>query len=291
MKCAFDDAVKAWLSALTAFEIARRLVDEDDPQIKTLSAKIQAGIRRFELSRDRKLDCVSILCDQAELAAYYFPAGIPDLRAPSVICISREDETAVTLLGRLLPVVIDRGVSILVISHDDVSSHWRGQSEMLLSYCFDYLSDRPDVNARRIAVYGEGLSAILATEFAVSDRRVAAAVCDGGLWNFSRTLASVSWMTRTAGAVDEDTLSSRRSRVVRQLNCPVLVLTGGRGTVSLSEAIKLQTDCSAARVDLEISTPQTTSTSSGEVENFILSDDCIFGWLQQKLQAPHLLAD
>lgn len=283
-KGAFDKATEAWLSALTAFEVARRLVGEDDPQGADISAKIEAGIQRFGVSLKQGVEQVQIACcDQTEFLAHYFPAGRSGLRCPAVICISSEGETGATLLGRLLPVAIDRGISILVVSHDEITSHWYGQSEILLSACLDYLSGQPNIDANRIGIYGEGLSAVLATDFAVSDRRVAAAVCDGGLWNWARISASIGWMARTADALDQDVLSARRSQFVRRLKCPVLVVAGGRGLVSVSEAIELQADCSAAHVDLELAIPRMIRTPMGEIENFVTSDDCIFGWLKQKL--------
>ncbi|MGY4230221.1 hypothetical protein ACVMIH_007582 [Bradyrhizobium sp. USDA 4503] len=279
----FDDATDAWLCALTVFEVAKRLMDEDDPQRGDVSVKVEAAIQRIE-SLAQKVNRVQIACsDQSELLAYYLPAGGRDLCAPAVICISREDETGAALLGRLLPVAIGRSISILIVSHDDVKNRWRGQSEILLSCCLDYLSARPDVDTTRIGVYGEGLSAVLATDFAASDRRVAAAVCDGGLWNWVRTLASIGWMTKPAKALDDEVMPAYRSRLVRQLRCPILVLAGGRGTVSLSEAAKLQVDCTAAHIDLELATPRMGRPSLGEIENFVTIDDCIFEWLENKL--------
>lgn len=279
---AFDEAIQAWLCALTAFEVARRLCDEG-PRSRDISAKVESTIQEFGSALEKKVERVQIACGEPdELLAYYLPAIGSDLCTPAVVCISSEQETGAVLLARLLPVVIDRGMSVLVVSHEDVSQG-RGQSEVLLSCCLDYLSDRPDVDATRIGVYGEGLSAVLATDFAVSDRRAAAAVCDGGLWSWGRTLASVRWMTRTADVVDEDIVSACRSRLLRQLRCPVLVVAGGRGTVSASEAIKLKAEGAAARIDLELVMPHTTRTSLGEIENFVTSDDCIFGWLERKL--------
>lgn len=287
-KGAVDEATEAWLCALTSFEVARRLIDEDDPQSGDVSAKVEAGVRRFGLSLEQKVERIQIACsDQAELPAHYLPAASPGSCAPAVICISREQETGAMLFGRLLPVMIGRGMSVLVVSHDDVLNHSPGQSEALLSRCLDYLSLRPDTDATRIGIYGDGLSAVLATDFAASDRRVAAAVCDGGLWNWARILASVGWLTRAADVADEEMVPARRSRWVRQLRCPVLVVAGGRGIVSVSEAIKLQADCRAARIDLELTIPRMTGTPVGEIENFVSSDDCIFGWLEHKLaRAP-----
>lgn len=281
---AFDEATEAWLCALTAFEVARHLIDKDDPKSGDISAKVDASIHGFGLSRRQKIERVQIAwCDQVEFPAYYVPAGHPDLCAPAVICISCEQETGATLLGRLLPAVIGRGMSVLVISHDDISNRSSAESEMLLSCCLDYLSSRPEVDAGRIGVYGDGLSAALATAVAVSDGRVAAAVCDGGLWNSARGLAAVSWITRAADAVDEDLVSMHRSRLARQLRCPVLVVAGGRGIVSLSEAVKLQADCIAARIDMELAMPRIIRIHTEEIENFVSSDDCAFGWLQHKL--------
>lgn len=279
---ALDKATEAWLRALTAFEVAKRLIDEVDPQGVDISAKIEAGIQRFSGALEQRVEQVQIACfDQTEFLAYYFPVA-GGRGAPAIICISSEGETGATLLGRLLPAVIDRGIALLVVSHGDVSGHRLGQSEVL-SCCLDYLSGRADIDATRIGIYGEGLSAALATDFAVSDDRVVAAVCDGGLWSWARVSASISWMAGTADALNEEALSMRRSQLVRRLNCPVLVVAGGRGLVSVSEAIKLQSDCSAARLDLELAMPLMIRTPMGEIENFVASDDCIFGWLERKL--------
>ncbi|MGY2812064.1 alpha/beta hydrolase family protein [Bradyrhizobium sp. USDA 4506] len=280
---AFDEATKAWLCALTSFEVARRLVDEDDPENGDLSAKIEAGIRAFGSSLARRPQPVQIECwDRAGFPAHYVP-GPTGSRAPAVICISREEEAGVTLLGRLLPVVINRDISVLVVSHADVSNHPHVKSEMSLSCCLDYLSVRHDVDDTRIGVYGEGLSAVLATDFALSDRRITAAVCDGGLWNWARTLASVGWLTTTANVIDEDAASVRRLRLARQLKCPVLLVAGGRGIVNIPEATTLHADCVAARIDLELVVSRMVRSSLGEIENFVASDDHIFGWLEDKL--------
>ncbi|WP_314957294.1 hypothetical protein [Bradyrhizobium cosmicum] len=278
-----NEAAEARLCALTAFEVARRLLHENDPQCGEVTARIEAGIQCLEvvLAKVERVTIESWGC--TELPAYYVPAGNHALPAPAVICISMEDESEATLLARLLPAVTDRGMSLLVLSHRDVSHPARGLSQTLLSSCLDYLSGRPDVDAARIGVYGEGLSAALATDFAASDRRLVAAVCDGGLWNWARMQACVVWMTRAADAREEGSVTAQRTQLIRRLRCPVLVVTGGRGAVSVSEAIKLQTECIEERIDLDLTMPRMIKSSGGSIENFVTSDDCIFGWLNQKL--------
>ncbi|WGD51104.1 hypothetical protein QA641_37110 [Bradyrhizobium sp. CB1650] len=68
-----------------------------------------------------------------------------------------------------------------------------------------------------------------------------------------------------------------------RLKCPVLVVAGGRGIVSGSEAIELQNACAAARMDLQLVISPSTMTDAGEIENFVICDDRIFGWLEQRL--------
>ncbi|MCK1484302.1 hypothetical protein IVB25_16680 [Bradyrhizobium sp. 193] len=274
------DAEKAWLCALTAFEVARRMACADAIESEKATAKIEATVRKFG-SLDQKIECVPVKCDdQSEMLTYYLSAAGAS-KAPAVICISTEEEAATTLLGRLLPVAVARGISVLVVAHEDIDSN--DHSDMALSCCLDYLSGRSDVDAGRIGVYGDGLSAAVATQFAFSDRRVAAAVCDGGLWDFARMLASTQWLTGTADAPDEKVVSARRSRMIEQFKCPVLVVASSRGTASLSEASKLLSHASAAPIDLQLVMPQTITSRFGEIEDFVTFDERIFGWLEHKL--------
>lgn len=281
---ALAKAKEACLSALTAFEIARRLSDVRAPQGGNVSAKVEAALQRFGLVLGHQVERVKIASDnEAEFLAWYLPAGNPNLCTPAVICISSEDESGATLLGRLLPAVINRGISVLVVSHEDVAKRSRGQSEVLLSQWLDYLSVQPDVERSRIGVFGDGQSAALASDFAAYDRRIAAAVCDGGLWTWARTLRSIGWMTSTADIMNKSQVSAHRLRLARQMSCPILVIASGRGVVSVLEAAKLQADCIEARIDLEVAIPQMLRMPEGDVDNFITSDNCIFRWLERKL--------
>lgn len=275
------NAEKSWLCALTAFEVARRMTREDAAECEKATAKIKAAVRKVG-ALDQKIECVPVKCyDQSEIMTYYLSAAGMS-KAPAVICISTEEESATTLLGRLLPVVVKRSISVLVVPRQDISNS-RGQSDMALSCCLDYLSVRSDVDAGRIGVYGDGLSAALASQFALLDRRVAAAVCDGGLWNLARMLASTQWMAGSADVLDEKVVSARRSRMIQQFKCPVLVVATSRGMVSLSEASNLLNHASAAPIDLQLVTPETIASRFEEIEDFVTFDERIFGWLEHKL--------
>lgn len=279
-KQALDIAKEAWLCALTAFEVARRLLS-DSSASPEISARVENDFQKFGPALGHTVQTLRITCDHVQLPACYLPAAGTNLRSPAVICISSDEERRMSLLGRLLPVIIGRKMSILVVSHEDVAGHSRGESELLLARCLDYLSDCADIDRNRIAVYGDGLSAALATDFAANDSRVAAAVCDAGLWNRARTLGCVRWLTRATE--DAEAISTPPARLMPKINCPILVPVSARGIVSVSDAIELHANCMAAGVPLEVILPQ-MYRGGEEPDNFVSLDERIFDWLEKKLK-------
>ncbi|MET4518927.1 hypothetical protein ABIB81_008281 [Bradyrhizobium sp. I1.7.5] len=281
---AFDEATEALLCALTAFEVARRLLEDDRDRLD-VEGKVEAAIQSFGVSLGGAAENLEVGFDHTILSALYLPGGAPKSCCPAVICLSSDEDKRTMLLGRLLPLAIKHGMSVLIVAREELVKYSPGESKILLSLCLDHLSSRTEVDRRRIGVYGDGLSAEIATNFAAFDKRVAAAVCDGGLWSSARTLASIGWITGAACEETEEEVSPRRSRVARRLDCPALVVAGGRGLVSVSEAIKLHADCTAEGIPLDLMLPEIVSAEHGEYfENFVMSDDCIFDWLDRKLK-------
>jgi hypothetical protein len=287
---ALDQASEALLCALTAFELARQLLDESSSTRGEITSKIEACAQRFGQCRRRPAEWVRIGCsDQWGFSALFLPADGPERSAPSVICISEDDEAIEALVGKLLPGLADSGLSMLVVSGADISSHPVFQRDLLLGFCLDYLVGRADVDGDRIAVYGEKFAAVHATSFAASDHRVAAAVCDGGVWRSTRMQGSIDWMAGAERTTDDAGATSYRLQAMRRLKCPILVTAGERGLVGAPEAIRLRADCGAAGIELDVAIPRTVETAKGTIENFITTYDLVFGWLERKLGARRQL--
>jgi hypothetical protein len=287
---ALDQASEALLCALTAFELARQLLDQSSPARGEITSKIEACTQQFGQCRRRPAEWIRIGCsDHWGVSAFFLPADGPERSAPSVICISEDDEAIEALVGKLLPGLADRGVSILVVSGADISSHPVFERDLLLGFCLDYLVGRADVDSERVAVYGEKFAAVHATNFAASNHRIAAAVCDGGVWRSTRMQGSIEWMAGAERTTDDASATSYRLQAMRRLKCPILVTAGERGLVSVPEAIRLQADCMAAGIDLDVVIPRTIETARGAIENFITTYDFVFGWLERKLGARRQL--
>jgi hypothetical protein len=289
-----DDSVliarEAWLCSLTAVEVARRLSCPEDIESTDLADKVDISLTGFEDGAGPAIERVKIDCfDQGPLTGLFLPAcrhRRPS--APAVICVSDEEVTMGSMMSRLLPVSLCRNMSLLLVDACNLSVRRPFKLEHILQCWVDYLEARPDVDPQRIAIYGEGAGASHASRLALADRRIAAAVCDGGLLTSVMRRASLRWMTGAAQAVDDGT-STGSLLPSRRIPCPLLTVVGSRSMVREQEALELQAGYRQAGADCSIVVPNRIPHPQGEVENFIAVDNFVFQWLDSKLGAARQL--
>lgn len=275
-------AREAALCSLTAFEVARCLSCPDDLARTDLADKVGMCLRDFEGGAGQVIERVEIDgFDQDALTGFFLPAFRHGPSVPVVICIGDEDVTLASMMSRLLPASLGRNMSLLLIDAGR-SPVRRFKPEHLLRCWLDYLEARPDVDSQRIAIYGEGTGASHASRLALSDRRIAAAVCDGGLLTSVMRRESVRWTTGV-GEVANDETSTRSLLPPRRMACPLLTVVGSRSMVREEDALELQAGYRQAGADCSIVVPNRIPYPEGEVENFVTVDDFIFEWLDSKL--------
>ncbi|WP_347337491.1 alpha/beta hydrolase family protein [Bradyrhizobium arachidis] len=282
-------AHEAWMCAQTAIQVARSLSCQEDIADADLADKLATGLKSFEDDAGLAIDRVEIDCfGQEVLAGFFVQGGRRGPRAPVVICISDEHITGSSMMGRLPPALLRRNMSLLLIDACN-STHRRSfKPEHVLQCCLDYLEARPDIDQQRIAIYGEGAAAPHASRLALTDGRIAAAVCDGGLLTQFMRRAPFRWMTGLEQS-DQDGNSTGSMLPSRRLSCPLLVVVGSRSMVREHEALELRTFYRQAGADCSIVVPNCIPHPLGEVENFIAVDDFIFEWLDSKLGAGRQL--
>lgn len=282
-------AQEAWLCSLTALEVARNLSCPGDLASAGLADKVGISLRGFEEDAGPAIERVKIDCfDQGSLAGYFLPAFRDGPSAPAVICVSDEEITLGSMMSRLLPASRRQNMSLLLIGAGNSSVRRDFKPEHILQCWLDYLEARPDVDSQRIAVYGEGAAASHASRLALLDRRMAAAVCDGGIATPVMRRASLRWMIGVEQAV-RDGASTVSLPPSRRISCPLLVVVGSRSTVWEEDALELQAFYRQAGAACSTVVPNCIPHPLGEVENFIAVDDFIFEWLDSKLGAGRQL--
>lgn len=282
-------AREAWLCSLTALEVIRCVSCPGDVEAADLADEIAISMRGLADDAGRAIERVTIDgFDEGALTGLFVPALCRTPSAPAVICVGDEDVTLGSMMIRLLPASLRRNMSLLLVDAGRSSARRSLKPEHMLQCWLDYLQARSDVDPQRIAIYGEGAGACAASGLAGSDRRIAAAVCDGGVLAPVMRGASLRWLTGSEPA-DLDGILPVSAAPPRPMPCPLLMVVGSRSMMWEQDALELQSAYRQAGADCSVVIPNRIPHPLGEVENFVAVDDFIFEWLDSKLgAAPRL---
>ncbi|MBI5130885.1 MAG: hypothetical protein HZA66_15700 [Rhodopseudomonas palustris] len=147
----------------------------------------EAGIARYLKSFDPPGAVVAIPWrHDADLDGYYLPCSDAGTQPTPVIVGIGETYGKGALLTALARPARDRRLALLCVdlgSAGDTSvQRCAIRPESCVSAVVDYLVEQPEIDPARIAVIADGSPSSLVARGVAMDGRVAAAVCDGGLW-------------------------------------------------------------------------------------------------------------
>ena len=280
-----------WLRALYAYRAAAVLAAYDNDSDIRLRARMRTCSHELLLHSGLRREQAAISCfDEPPLEAEFVRSRAAAGRVPAIICISEESESKDELLSRVWTDVEGRQLSLLLVELKSILQAQRLRPansgvpvEALLSSCTDYLVARSDVDEKRIGVYGRNLASTYATRLAAGDDRIAASVCDGGLWEYARTVMHLNAAGNSSEAPGQARNSGLRSRFARRITGPFLVVAGDEGICSLSEASALYDECRELSIKMTLKLSQTDRTPLGDFEDCAGITDYVFGWLARKL--------
>ncbi len=146
---------------------------------------------------------------------------------------------------------LKRGLATLSYDGPGQGETWyrmklRDDFERAVSAVIDYLSrERPEVDARRIGIWGRSLGGYLAPRAAASETRIATCLSIGGFYDlesiWDRFPATVRETFQFAWDVPTEADARRRARAVRldgllgNLKCPFLIVHSGQDTICPKE--------------------------------------------------------
>jgi len=223
------------------------------------------------------------------LQGYYLPARATTKPAPAVICIGEPGHRKEEFLSKVARHALERGISLLAVDIWGVETDTpletvvgRHKLEAAIGYFMDYLSDRDDVDETRIAILADGWGSSFVARGIAFDRRFAAAVCDGGIWD----LHERSFLRRRAATLGADMLQGLdTSRIMRSIACPMLITVGERGWLQTDRVSELidQVGTDSRDITLKIFASAETAAAQGHTDNPTLANEFIFDWIASRL--------
>lgn len=283
-------ARRNWLRAIGYYNSSALLLDNADERRWASVTAMQECARRFLQYRSPVGEVVTLpWLSGHTLQGYFLPAPSIHRPAPIVICIGEPGHRKEEFLSKLAPHALERGLSMLAIDLLGVRSDdfledlvKRSDLDSFLSPVVDYLLSRDDVDGRGILVLADGWGSSLVARSVASEPRVAAAVCDGGLWYLHELTFLASRAQHQCASI---CLEEQMGRIVRDISCPVLITLGENGWLEparvrdIVQRLKLH----GLDVTLKFFTATETAAGQGHADNPSLANEHIFDWLVSQL--------
>jgi dienelactone hydrolase len=284
-------AQRNWLRAMNYYSAAAMPLDHADERRWVAVLAMQDCARRFLAARSPAGDVVTIpwADDGHALQGYFLPAAAASGRAPTVICIGEPGHRKEEFLFKLAPHSRERGLSMLALDllgdrRDDYADKLlqRRDLESAIGSVMDYLETRPDVDFDRVAIVADGWGSSFVARAVVQEPRLAAAVCDGGLWDLhERSFFASRFAMNDLSIVPVPSAPLMASST----DCPVLITLGEDGWLKADRARQLvqKSRIGSSDIVLKVFTAAETGAAQAHADNPSLANEYIFDWLESQL--------
>lgn len=290
-------ALSNWLRAANYYRTAQAFLAGSDPRQPAAIAQMIACSRLYLANASPAAEVVEIAwAEDRTLQGYLLPPpGRAGRKVPAVICVGGPDQYKEEHLCRLPRYAHERGLALLLVDlpghgpHGDVAGFGRYDVETAITGWIDGLSERRDIHPGRIAILGEGLGASVATRGAGFDQRIAAAVCDAGIWDLHERAflaARLSGSEGVAAEIGDDLGQLCRGSIAARIDCPMLVAIGERDWLDAGHVRKC-CDALVAQgrdVELKVFSADETAAAHAQLDNPTVVNEFVFDWIADRLK-------
>jgi dienelactone hydrolase len=282
-----------WLRAISYYQTSALDLDSADKRRHGVLRAMRACARRYIEHLTPAGEVVEIpWLDGYALQGYFLPVPAASSKTPVVVCMGEPGHRKEEYLYKSARYARDRGISLLAVdllgSGTGVAFEkivGRPDLETAVGHVMDYLTTRGDVDQRRIAILGDGSGSSFVARGVALDRRFAAAVCDGGIWD----LQERDFLNNRISSRDAHIATGNRyARIAQTLKCPVLVTVGEHGWLEADRVIDLvdRLKINQRDISLKVFRGSETASSQGHFDNPTLANEFIFDWLADRLEKP-----
>jgi dienelactone hydrolase len=298
-------ARQCWLRAADYYRSAEFWLSPDDPRRLATFDRVEEVSRNAGRYFDPPLEVVEVPYEgDSHLDAYFVaspfrPDGEPGPQ-PVLIAFGGLDSFKDELLFMVGNGALARGISCLLVDGPGQGGTLRRQRiptrhdyEVPVGRCIDYLEDRADVDADRIAVSGSSLGGYYAARAAAHESRLAAAVSHGAIWSIPELWGDaeedhglamhIKWVfgVDSMAAAKQVWDPFRLEGHLGNISCPYLIVHGGHDVLGVRGATQVYEHAKENGVDvtLEMLQPEDTGAEHCQHDNPTIGQEHVADWL------------
>jgi dienelactone hydrolase len=297
-------AMNCYLRAADYFRQAEFYLKPDDPRRLATFERMEACSHRFLKYLQPAGEVVDIPYEKdVPLCAYFVKSPYPQAKQPVLICMGGLDSIKDEMWFMQARGALQRGIAVLMIDGPGQGGTLRRHgvpnrvdTEVPIGKCIDWLEQRSDIDASRIAVCGSSLGGYYAARAGCYEHRLAACIAHGAIWSITDLWGDASESHGLAEHIkwvfgsDSMKASMERARAftleghLDHMQCPFLVMHGGHDVLTVSQAQKVY-DYGMAKgkdVTLRLLSEEETGAEHCQHDNPTIGQEILGDWLADR---------
>jgi len=310
-------AMNCWLRASEYYRQAEFWLLPEDPRRLATFTRCEAMTQKWMRHLDPPGEAVEIPYEDGKPMPAYFiksPQYGAGARQPVLISFGGLDSFKDELWFMTGHGAVQRGIAVLMVDGPGQGGTLRRHKipsrydyEMPVGKCIDWLEQRTDVDASRIAVSGSSMGGYYAARAGSKEHRLAACISHGAIWDIAQrfrdrgedhALANhMKWVlgAKTMAEAIEKAKPFKLEGVLEGMRCPYLVLHGGHDVLGV-ENVKTVYEYAKSKgvnVTLRLTSAEETGAEHCQHDNPTLGQEIMIDWLadvfkidQRKMRFP-----
>ena len=272
----------------------------DDPRRLATFDRCEKASHKFMQQLTPKAEIVEIPYEGKSLPAYFIRSANGGDKQPVLISVGGLDSFKDELWFMTGRGALQRGMSVLLVDgpgqggalrrHGLVTRH---DYEVPIGKCIDWLEQRKDVDASRIAMSGSSLGGYYAARAGSMEPRLAACISHGAIWDIherwktrddNHGLAGhIKWVfgAKTMAEATEIAKPFKLEGVLDKMKCPYLIIHGGHDVLGV-DAVKKVHDYATkhgVKATLRLTSEEETGAEHCQHDNPTLGQELMLDWL------------
>ena len=294
-------AMNCWLRAADNFRSAEFWLAADDPRRLPTFTRCEGASHKWLRHLNPPGEVVEIPYENGKtLPAYFIKSPLGGAQQPVLISVGGLDSFKDELWFMTGRGAVQRGIAVLLVDGPGQGGALRRQIivsrhdyEVPIGRCIDWLEQRSDVDAKRIAVSGSSMGGYYAARAGAREHRLAACISHGAIWDIAQRFADrgeshalaghMKWVIGAQSMAEAVRLAApfKLEGVLDDMRCPYLVLHGGHDVLGV-ETVKQVHDYAKSKgidVTLRLTVAEETGAEHCQHDNPTLGQEIMIDWL------------